>query len=59
MITIYITNAIKPASGISLKKPPSAVRAMRSTLANLMMALTTPIKAPPAMKPEAIRVPRL
>ena len=37
-----------------MKKPPSAVRATASTLQNLRMALTTPIKAPPAMKPEAI-----
>ena len=29
----------------------------QSTLANLRIALTTPIRAPPAMKPDAMRVP--
>ena len=56
---MYIAKAISPATGSSANGVPSAVTAVAFTLQNFRMALTTPIKAPPAMKPEAIKVPRL
>ena len=59
MIATYMNKATNEAHGVCAKAVPSAVLTIKSTLANFKIALTTPIKAPPAMKPEAIKVPLL
>ena len=55
MTPTYITNATNEAHGVSAKGTPPTLTII-STLANFKIALTTPIKAPPAMKPEAMSV---
>ena len=53
-----MNNATNDAHGVDANGTPPTLRII-STLANLSIALTTPINAPPAIKPDAMSVPLL